>query len=269
MASESVQKIGPEQAAVQFLTPRRRPPSDPPHPAGARELRIASAGEELAAWAWGERPNVFLVHGWEADHADMLGFVEPLIAAGLTPLAIDLPAHGRSTGMLASIPHMAKALADAAAALGPFDAIIAHSIGCAVTTCALWEGMTAARAVMLASPVRYRWYARHAARAMGLTEDDWPDMREALLKAGVRIDEIDSTLMAPSLKQAALFFHSADDKVVPISHGRETASHWPGAEFRQVEGLGHTRLLRDEAVIAASVRFAAGAADPMESDRWL
>jgi pimeloyl-ACP methyl ester carboxylesterase len=263
MALESVERIGPEQAARLFLTPRRRSPSDLAHPEGARVLRIAGAGEEIAAWAWGERPDVLLVHGWEADHADMLGFVEPLIAAGLSPLAIDLPAHGRSTGTLASIPQMAKALTGVAAALGPFEAVVAHSIGCAVTTCALWEGMTAARAVLLASPVRYRWHARLAARAMGLTEDDWPDMREALLKAGARIDEIDSTLMAPGLEQAALFFHSADDKVVPIAHGRETASHWPGAEFRQVEGLGHARLLRDEAVIAASVRFAAGAADPL------
>jgi len=51
---------------------------------------------------------------------------------------------------------MARAVSAVGAASGPVHGIIAHSVGCAATTVALTRGLEAGRAVLIASPVRYR-----------------------------------------------------------------------------------------------------------------
>jgi pimeloyl-ACP methyl ester carboxylesterase len=102
----------PHEAARLFLTPNRNKarvllerPSD------AQRLSIPfGETETIAAWEWGAGPTILLVHGWEGSHADLDGFVAPLIAAGLRAIAMDLPAHGASTGTLAPIPLLAKAI---------------------------------------------------------------------------------------------------------------------------------------------------------------
>jgi pimeloyl-ACP methyl ester carboxylesterase len=49
--------------------------------------------------------------------------------------------------------------------------------------------------------------------------------------------------------------HDADDKVIPVAAGRQLAEIWPGARIVETSRLGHNRILRDEAVIAAVAEF--------------
>ena len=142
----------PEQAAHLFLTPDRAKARLPQmRPPGARALSIPfGEGGALAAFEWGEGQPVLLVHGWEGSHADMDGFVAPLVASGFRAVAMDLPGHGVSTGTLAPIPLMAKAVRAVADAIGGTHGLIAHSIGCAALMTALARGLEAGRVVLLA-----------------------------------------------------------------------------------------------------------------------
>jgi pimeloyl-ACP methyl ester carboxylesterase len=246
----------PEQAAHLFLTPdrakARRPQQRPP---GARSLSIPFEGGALAAFEWGEGLPVLLVHGWEGSHADMDGFVAPLVAAGFRAVAMDLPGHGASTGTLAPIPLMAKAVRTVAEAIGGVHALIAHSIGCAASMTALARGLDAARVVLLASPTNYRAQAEIVARFMGLKGEARETMLSVADRLGAELEQIDFTSMAPSMRAPALIMHSADDTVCPIAPAREAAKFWRGATFTPLDGLGHARLLGDEAVIADAVAF--------------
>src|SRR6516165_7564057 len=53
----------------------------------------------VASYIWqGGGPTVVLVHGWNGTSADLRSFIGPLRDTGRRVVAIDLPAHGRSSG---------------------------------------------------------------------------------------------------------------------------------------------------------------------------
>jgi pimeloyl-ACP methyl ester carboxylesterase len=96
-----------------------------------------------------------------------------------------------------------------------------------------------------------------AARA-GLDEQDWAAMEQVLADLGAGLQEVDVPALVARLPQKAMLVHSGDDRIVSIADSRETASRWPDAIFKQVDGLGHGRILHDPNVIALAVGFIAG-----------
>ncbi|MGH8111464.1 MAG: alpha/beta fold hydrolase [Rhodanobacteraceae bacterium] len=219
-------------------------------------MRIATSEGEVALWCAGTGPKVLLLHGWEGQASDLAAFASPLLDAGFAVLAMDLPAHGASSGREASIPHLARALRAVGDALGPLHAVIAHSMGAAVLAETVSGGLLLKRAVLIAAPADYERYARGFAAGRGLDAADVEAML-ALLGATIGEDmrEISLPRRAPRLRQPALFIHSSDDRVVPIEDSLASAAAWPGARQMRVEGLGHRRILGDPAVIAAATAF--------------
>ena len=69
--------------------------------------------------------------------------------------------------------------------------------------------------------------------------------------------------------------HDRDDREVGFEHGERLASAWPNAQLLETHGLGHRRVLRDPAVLAAAVdMLRVGVPVPRsdlvrEVDRWL
>lgn len=254
--SSAPRVVRPEDVARAFLTPRPPAQRVPLAIPDSERLRIPTPEGEIAVQRAGEGPLVLLLHGWEGQSSDLAGFVEPLLNARHTVVAMDLPAHGDSSGHQTSIPQSAKALRAVGEVLGPLHAVIAHSIGTAVAVEAMYAGSSVERAALIAAPAHYERYARSFAATTGLdrvaTEAFLGLLRETV---GIDIREISLPRRAPHLHQRALFVHSADDRVVSIEDSRSGASVWPGALHVPVDGLGHRRILADAAVIAAVVQF--------------
>jgi alpha-beta hydrolase superfamily lysophospholipase len=77
------------------------------------------------------------MHGWGGHRGQMLGFVEPLLAAGFHVAAFDAPAHGDVPGETASGYQIAEALKAVVQRIGEPYAIVAHSLGTMAVTVAL------------------------------------------------------------------------------------------------------------------------------------
>jgi pimeloyl-ACP methyl ester carboxylesterase len=246
----------PEQVARAFLTPRPPQQRRPLALDGGTALRIATPEGEVALQRAGTGPSVLLLHGWEGQASDLAAFAPPLLVAGFGVLAMDLPAHGGSAGRQTSIPQSARALRAVGEALGPLHAVIAHSVGSAVLAEALHAGLAAERAVLVAAPAYYERHARGFAVASGLDAAGTEAMLELLSATiGADVREISLPRRAPNLRQAALFIHSSDDRVVAIEESLASAAAWPGARHVRVEGLGHRRVLADPAVVATATEF--------------
>lgn len=255
--------MSPALAARAFLTPRPPKRWVPLELPGARALRIPTPEVDLAAVVAGEGPTVLLVHGWEGQASDLAAIAHALLAQGHRVVALDLPAHGASGGQHTSIPASARALLHAAPVLGPLHAVVAHSVGSAVTVTAMSRGLSVPRAALLAAPARYADFARRFAAQLGLDPQGAEEMIERLLEEGVDVVAIDAPRMVQRLTASALYVHSADDQVVPIADARAASAAWPHARLLTVDGLGHLRLLVEPAVIEAVLRFVApGAAAP-------
>lgn len=247
------------QAAQMFLRPRAGSTAATlDYLPRARRMRVTTSAGEVAAAIASPMPGaplVMLVHGWEGRASDMAAFAQPLLAGGCSVLALDLPAHGESSGEQTSIPDAAQALLEVQQALGPLHGVIAHSVGAAVVAEALGLGMRAGRVVLVSAPAHYVDYARGFASATGLDGEGADAMIAALRAMGVDVYAVSLPQRALTLSQPALFIHSRDDRVVPMRDAVESASCWAGARLLAVDGLGHRRILQAPWVVGNAMQF--------------
>jgi pimeloyl-ACP methyl ester carboxylesterase len=236
------------EIARALLAPERRAPRPSSVLWDATTKPSANVGP-LAMWRAGAGPCIVLVHGWETDHRDMDAFVAPLVAAGRSVVAFDFPAHGESPGETATLPDLAEALAAVCAFAGPVDGIVAHSVGCAATAIALAGGMRVRRAAFVAPPLRYEAFVRAYAERAGADGDA---LVSALAKLGLDVSPLDLRANAATMDDhiPLLLVHSTDDRVCAVENTHRIAAVWPGATKAIVEGLGHSRILRNEDVVA-------------------
>lgn len=222
-----------------------------------RRADVAGDGTRLAAWTWGDGPTVYLVHGWAGMGGQLGAFVAPLVEAGHRVVTFDGPGHGHSGGRRASIVHHARAFAAVARVFGSAHAIVAHSFGAPAAAFALkHHGLTAERVVLLAPPADPGDWSRLFAARLGVSARTMENMRARSERwLGVSWEEVSLTALASGQQTPALVVHDVDDREVPFAHGTAVAAAWPGARLVETSGLGHRRLLRDEAVIAQVAAF--------------
>ena len=242
-----------------FCTPMR-------HAEPAREKELLRTAEaftvpfqnvHLAAHAWGEGPAVLLVHGWSGRGAQLGAFVQPLVDAGHRVVTFDLPAHGRTPGRRLHGFDGRDAVLRMGEAVGPLQAVIAHSFGAVCTTLALKEGLAAGRVAYLAPACHLDQAVRGFARQLGLS---WPvewGLREEMERTfgpGVWA-QVSGSVIARSFNLPALIVHDIEDAEVPWREGQSLAHAWPGARLITTSGLGHRRILRDSGVVREAVEF--------------
>lgn len=245
-----------------FLTPPkpRYPSSEFFDLIDARQSFVRHRGRHLATWRWGsaEAPAVLLAHGWGGRATQMKRFVFHLAAAGYRVIAYDQPAHGLSEGRLSGLPDFADAMLAVARHHGDVQAVIAHSLGGPAAAIAITRGLPAARVVLVSPPSDLVGYSRRFARWFAIPERVRRAMQAAIEERfGVRWADLEIARLAPHLRAEALVIHDRHDTQVPWQQGAALARHWPGARLMSTQGLGHGRILEDDAVARAAVDFIA------------
>jgi pimeloyl-ACP methyl ester carboxylesterase len=244
-----------------FLTPPR--PRDAAATAldliDARSGRVEHKGRHIATWRWGssDAPAVLLAHGWGGNAAQMRAFVFPLLSAGFRVIAYDQPAHGVSEGRLTGLPDFADVLTEVVWHHGDVRAVIGHSLGATAAALALaLEKVDLRRIVLVSPPSDLVGYSRRFARWHWIPEPVRDAMQAAIEERyGLRWSELELPRLAPRLDARALVIHDRGDRVVPWKQGEQFARHWRGARLLSTEGLGHGRILQDDAVTQAAADF--------------
>ena len=233
----------------------------------ARQSFVAHRGRRIAAWRWGslEAPAVLLAHGWGGRATQMRRFVFPLAAAGFRVIAYDQPAHGLSEGRLTGLPDFADALAEVARQHGGVHAVVGHSLGATAAALAMVQGRLPApagrepRVVLVSPPSDILGYSRRFANGYWIPERVRRAMQSAIEERyGVSWSELDVERLAPRLAASALVIHDRRDRMVPWEQGAHFARAWPGARLLLTDGLGHGRILEDDAVTRTAADFVAG-----------
>jgi pimeloyl-ACP methyl ester carboxylesterase len=232
---------------------------------------------KVSAWRWGFGPTVLLVHGWEGRGSQLATLVEPLLAAGLSVVTFDAPAHGDSPGNRLYLVDHADAIADVADATGPLHAIVSHSFGSAAVLLAYARaGVDAPRNVAIAPNVLIDDAVQRFATMVALDDLERAGLERSLTAhGGITLTDLRVEHLAGGRKTDLLVIHDREDREVPIKHGDRLAAAWPNAKLQVTDGLGHRRILRDPAVLAEIVGFVrAGIQPPVsdlvrEIDRWL
>jgi pimeloyl-ACP methyl ester carboxylesterase len=259
--------LGNRLARTLFFRPTRLRPK-------AEEARVLARGArftfpveglEVVARAWGSGPTVLLVHGWSGAMGQLTPLVEPLVARGHRVVAFDWPGHGESAGRASSLAHAVLVFPVLGGLVGPVHAVICHSFGAAATITALArQSLRPERVVLLAPAARLASYIERFSEALAMSDArraGFASESEAWL--GASFDDFEPLPRVAQLDCPALILHSADDREVDLREAEALHQAWRGSRLRRLEGLGHRRILRDEAVLAEAVAFAIGSAEAL------
>lgn len=223
---------------------------------------MTPAGQRVAVETWGSGPPIYLVHGWGGWRQQLDAFVEPLVEAGFSVVAHDAPSHGDS-GPGDFGPRrthggeMMAALNAVVDTFGPPHAIVAHSLGCAITAFAIADGLPAPARLGFVAPTTGPLPHIHAmTELLGVTERTESAMlRRVEAMAGRPISDFDA-LTLPGPMPPTLIIHDYRDKMNAHAATANLAATWPSAELHSTDGLGHLRILRDSEVIKRITEFA-------------
>ncbi|TWD83003.1 alpha/beta hydrolase family protein [Kribbella amoyensis] len=208
------------------------------------------------AWGDGRRP-VLLVHGWRSRASRYYGFVARLVALGYSPVSYDAPGHGDSPGRVGTILDHQRIIRSLADRHGPFESVVAHSMGVPFALYAVREGVVAGRIVAISGLAEFGYLVDAFCAALGVG----PRINQALRRAvetrlfhGDR--EIWERFSVGAGDADLLVIHDdGDDVVVPAQADVLTARYGPKARVQRTSGLGHSRILADDQVVTEAVRF--------------
>jgi pimeloyl-ACP methyl ester carboxylesterase len=222
---------------------------------GLYHLATQDSGAESA-------PVVLLVHGWGGHAGQMLALAEAAAHAGLRPVLLELPAHGRSAGTMSNSPQFARAISYVVARLvadgHALRAVVAHSMGANALGLAAAQGLRAERLVLLAPPASAREYTRYFAHTFGLSEATRLAMQRLFeAREGILMAQLEPPAVGPRILQPTLIVHDRDDRVNRFADAEAYRDAIKGAELLATQGLGHRRMLKDEGVVEQVTRFVA------------
>jgi len=223
--------------------------------ARASRFQMEISGKKLVGYSWGAGSPVLLVHGWGGSTAQFSQMVAPLVEAGHRVVALDLPAHGASSGHQTNVFEFRTALLELAKREGPFRAVVAHSLGSMAVTLALRGGLPAERVVLVAPMTSFTFAVNEFSRELGLSHRLKARATGEIVASFGGERDLELVRCASEMHTPLLVLHDEDDRRVPTQLGRELAALWPRASYFETQGLGHKRLLGDSEVVSRIVDF--------------
>ncbi|MDX1456293.1 MAG: alpha/beta fold hydrolase [Marinobacter sp.] len=236
----------------------------------SNEVRVratAMADETLALGAdsWlsvrrgGDRV-LLLVHGWSSG----IGHFEALLAAFpraiYTVYMVHPAGHGPSTAKRSHPGRFIDAIRLALAHIGePVDVAIGHSMGAGALGFVAAHDGGIDRLVLVSGPATFEAVLRRFARFINLgptAEQRFLAGMEAFV--GLPLEALNIAALLGPVPVASLVVHDRSDREIPFADSELLCGALQHCEHLPTDGLGHNRILRDEAVIRRIADFAAG-----------
>lgn len=207
-------------------------------------------------------PAVLVLHGWGSRAAHMTAWIAALDAAGFRVIAIDLPGHGESGGRSLNMASAVEAVSLAETWFGPFAAVVGHSFGGAVAANAVVGSVrgiapvAAGRLVLVSAPSSMPSLFRDFGAFLNLgarTQTALADRVTTL--AGRPLEEFVVADQLAGTHLPVLVVHAPEDKEISAQEAVALARAGSHVCLKWAPGLGHRRILGDEAVAGWIVSF--------------
>lgn len=224
----------------------------------AEKFTVQIPGKKIQCYAWGKGPVILLVHGWAGRPSQFRKFIEKFSSSGFRVVGFDGPAHGNSEGTSTSIFEFEQAIRKIYELCGIPEAIITHSFGGSAVLFAAKHGLPIKKLINIASPTIGDEIIKTYLRAINGSWKTGEFFKGYVLKkTGKTFDEFTTLHSIQHIPQPIdlLLVHDEDDRDVIINHAEELIKIYPKAILYRTKGLGHTRILRDEGVVARCVTF--------------
>jgi pimeloyl-ACP methyl ester carboxylesterase len=229
-----------------------------------RKFKLKRTIGEYIKYTWGEGPVVLLVHGWGGRASYLASFVLPLVEAGYKVIGFDAPAHGDSSGNRTSMPEISQVISELFMEHGPFQAIIAHSLGGMATGLSMNNGMPFTdHIVTIGAPGSMHFIVDVFNSQLHLSKKLILDLKACICDfCKMELDYLSLDRNVRNIKASGLIIHDKNDDHIDYRQAINISKNWNDSELYLTEGLGHSNILWDKKVISEVIRFIDGGKSP-------
>ena len=222
-----------------------------------KRLLINDINKEIEILSYGySKKKILLVHGWSGRSTQLFAFADKLLENGFMVISFDGPAHGKSTGRTTMMPEFLKTIEKINTTFGPFEAAIGHSFGATSLYNAAATFLDIKTFIAIGSGDRISEIISNFAKNLYLKEKSAKKIQSGLEKKWViHLDDFSSSTVAKKIKIPVLVVHDKTDGDVPVSCAYKIRQNLEKGSLFITNGLGHTKILRNNEVINKSIKF--------------
>ena len=222
-----------------------------------KRLHIPEIKKEIEILSYGySKKKVLLVHGWSGRSTQLFAFADKLLENGYMVISFDGPAHGKSTGKTTMMPEFLKTIQKINTTFGPFEAAIGHSFGATSLYNAAATFLDIKTFIAIGSGDRISDIISNFVKNLYLNEKSAKKIQSGLEKKWViHLDDFSSSTVAKKIKIPVLVVHDKTDGDVPVSCAYKIRQNLEKGSLFITNGLGHTKILRNNEVVHKSIKF--------------
>jgi pimeloyl-ACP methyl ester carboxylesterase len=233
----------------------------------AKFRRFSTMVGEVATyefWPDGEtvRGNILVVHGWTSEASFMMGLAEPLRRSGFRVVLLDFPAHGRSRGEHTRLVDCARGVVEICDHLGPFESVVAHSMGALAALMAgagerpLSHPVAFGRYCLISPANRFSEVTGRFSQRLGISQAGRRQFERQLERvAHQSIGDFCGERFLRIVERPTLLIHARDDHEVSFQNSLQMADGMAQVKLVSFDGLGHRRILYAPPVVRSVVSF--------------
>ena len=225
----------------------------------AKKEKIDFQGFEIQFYTWGKgAKKVLLIHGWEGQAGNFSDIIEQLLVHDFTVYSFDGPSHGFSSKGSTSLFEFTE-LVGYLIRIYQARNLISHSFGGVATTYALFKDkdLEIDKYALITTPDKFTERINDVSDMVGLSNG----VKKRLIsrieketKLDVKSLNVSDFVKSINVTQS-LIIHDKNDTVIPIGRSKNVHKNWSASKFKEIEGTGHFRILREREVIDTVIEF--------------
>jgi len=197
---------------------------------------------EFQTYIWkGNDDIILLIHGWESNASRWKKLLSHLKKTGKTIIAIDGPAHGKSSGKEFNVPTYAEFIDVVVQKYNPKIAI-GHSIGGnAIAYFQAHYNHNFEKIVLLGAPSDFKIILDNYIKMLSLNKRIHQSLIDYTKKRfNLTIDDFSASKFLKNSTIEGIVAHDVQDTVVLFEEGKKISKAWEKAQFIETKGLGHS-----------------------------
>jgi len=240
---------------INFKTPKREIAMD--ESSQKRFLFIPEINKNIHILSYGfSDKKVLLAHGWSGRRTQLFMIANKLLEKGFMVVSFDAPAHGKSSGRTTNMIEYIKTITAINKEFGPFESAIGHSFGgmAIVNTNANKEMFKTI--VTIGAGDKIEDIISNFIRDLGLKRIISKKLIQNLQKKWqINISNFALHKIVKKNKTPTLVVHDEKDNDVDVSCAYNIRENLINGSILISNGLGHTRILRDQNIINKTINF--------------
>lgn len=255
------QTYAASKALTLFATPRKGKLSKPDYSYLSKAYleSVDYDNYEIMTYRWpGTGKTILLAHGWESNSARWKFIIEKLKALDLNIVALDAPAHGKSTGKQFNAILYSEFINVIAKKFNP-EIIIGHSVGgmASIFFQSKYEHPAIKKLITLGAPSEFEGVLSRYSELMSYNSRVQKGLDTIIEKRfAYPPSHFSGAKFSKSINSEGLIIHDEADQIIPFDDALLYKNHYPKSSLISIKGTeGNAHGLKQQEVVEHILEF--------------